>query len=157
MRKATTIASQAARLQRIAGPSTSARTTLVPRRSLNTINQSEIEHFSKLSSQWWDTSGEFKLLHRMNPARVEYLRQKMMLAEDVEWTFENRHSIPETGVGRWLEGKRVLDVGCGGGLLSEVGLDMPRFDSEDEKKGVKLMIEPCSPRRQCHWCRRQRI
>ncbi|OCF37475.1 3-demethylubiquinone-9 3-O-methyltransferase [Kwoniella heveanensis BCC8398] len=95
--------------------------------TFTTINASEISHFSSLSEHWWDETGEFKLLHRMNPTRVEYIRQKVALspaAEDEEvWTFENRHSDlqreKERGTGAWLTGLRCLDVGCGGGLLSE--------------------------------------
>jgi len=104
--------------------SSSTRTPL--RRHLNTVNSDEIAHFSKLSEHWWDESGEFGLLHRMNPARVEFLRQKVALdpANEPEWTFENRHADrerwEERGSGRWLQGMRCLDVGCGGGLLAEV-------------------------------------
>ncbi len=91
-----------------------------------TINNDEISHFSKLSSEWWNEKGEFALLHRMNPVRVEYIRQKVACdpLDEPEWTFERRHDGIERdrvrGTGKWLAGKRVLDVGCGGGLLAEV-------------------------------------
>lgn len=90
--------------------------------SFTTINDAEIEHFSALSSQWWDPAGEFKLLHRMNPIRVQYIRDKVALdtIDEPRWTFATRNVEVQRGVGRWLEGKRCLDVGCGGGLLSEV-------------------------------------
>ena len=94
--------------------------------SFSSINADEISHFSRLSSQWWDRTGEFGLLHRMNPARVEYIRRKVALDPDDEprWTFEDRWKGQERdegrGTGRWLAGKECLDVGCGGGLLSEV-------------------------------------
>ncbi|WVF69851.1 3-demethylubiquinone-9 3-O-methyltransferase [Kwoniella sp. CBS 6097] len=93
--------------------------------AFTTINASEISHFSSLSEHWWDETGEFKLLHRMNPTRIEYIRQKVALSppENEEWTFENRHSDFQRentrGTGAWLTGLRCLDVGCGGGLLSE--------------------------------------
>jgi 2-polyprenyl-6-hydroxyphenyl methylase/3-demethylubiquinone-9 3-methyltransferase len=56
----------------------------------------EIARFDQLAQRWWDEHGEFKPLHTMNPVRVEYI---------------DRHVK--------LNGKRVLDVGCGGGLLAE--------------------------------------
>lgn len=92
----------------------------------SSINSTEISHFSRLSSQWWDPTGEFSLLHRMNPTRIEYIGQKVALdsRDEEEWTFAGRHGDRAReegkGVGRWLEGRRCLDVGCGGGLLSEV-------------------------------------
>ncbi|KIP08828.1 hypothetical protein PHLGIDRAFT_68758 [Phlebiopsis gigantea 11061_1 CR5-6] len=81
--------------------------------SRSTINQDEISHFSKLSALWWDEQGEFQMLHRMNPTRVKFMREKLTeiaLEDDVS------ASIHTTEV---LRGRRVLDVGCGGGLLSE--------------------------------------
>ncbi|ORX33864.1 S-adenosyl-L-methionine-dependent methyltransferase [Kockovaella imperatae] len=93
--------------------------------SFNSINPEEIQHFSGLSSQWWDQQGEFGLLHRMNPSRVEYIRRKVALESNEEppWTFEKRFEhkalAATRGTGRWLEGKKCLDIGCGGGLLSE--------------------------------------
>lgn len=68
----------------------------------------------------------------MNPVRVEFVREKVLRGkeDDKGWTFEGRPSrkirdggedVGEGEGGRWLEGMDVLDVGCGGGLLSEVG------------------------------------
>ncbi|GAA6056804.1 hypothetical protein JCM3770_002810 [Rhodotorula araucariae] len=75
-------------------------------RGTNTISQAEIEHFSALSANWWDPTGEFGLLHRMNPARIDFLRDELLRAEELEGA-------------RWLKGKDVLDVGCGGGIFAE--------------------------------------
>ncbi|GJN89283.1 hypothetical protein Rhopal_002262-T1 [Rhodotorula paludigena] len=72
----------------------------------NTISQAEIEHFSRLSADWWDPTGEFGLLHRMNPARIDFVRGELLRAEELEGP-------------RWLAGKDVLDVGCGGGIFAE--------------------------------------
>jgi len=78
-----------------------------------TVNADEIAHFSKLSSKWWDEQGEFSILHRMNPVRVQYIVDKLTeVAQD-----EDESRVPKGS--RVLSGMDVLDVGCGGGLLSE--------------------------------------
>ncbi len=69
---------------------------------------SEIDRFARLASQWWDADGKFRMLHRIKPARLAFLRDEMV-----------RHFAPSgTGL-RPLVGLRVLDVGCGGGLIAE--------------------------------------
>ncbi|KDQ19412.1 hypothetical protein BOTBODRAFT_102384 [Botryobasidium botryosum FD-172 SS1] len=84
---------------------------------LSSVNASEIAHFSRLSSQWWDERGEFALLHRMNPPRVQFIRDKILEFKREEATARGEDSIDEgKGV---LKGWGALDVGCGGGLLSE--------------------------------------
>lgn len=103
----------------------------------STVNADEISHFSRLSSEWWSPTGEFALLHRMNPARVEYIRQKLAHAHEPEWSFETRHQPrAESGTGKWLSGLQVLDVGCGGGLLAEslarLGGDVLAIDAGKE-------------------------
>ncbi|GAA5928455.1 hexaprenyldihydroxybenzoate methyltransferase [Sporobolomyces koalae] len=75
-------------------------------RTTNTISEQEIAHFSSLSAHWWDPTGEFGLLHRMNPSRIEFMRDELI--KDRE--------LPPTN---WLQGKEVLDVGCGGGIFAE--------------------------------------
>ena len=65
--------------------------------SLN-IDQDEINKFADLASRWWDKNSEFKPLHDINPLRVEYIKQKC---------------------GGSLQGKKILDIGCGGGILAE--------------------------------------
>lgn len=80
-------------------------------RAFSTVNSAEIAHFSRLSSQWWDERGEFSFLHQMNPARMQFIRSKLLeIARDEG----NEHSDANV-----LHNLDILDVGCGGGLLSE--------------------------------------
>ena len=85
------------------------------------VNPEEIAFFSKLSSQWWDETGEFGFLHRMNPLRVQFIRDKLHeVALDErpdDFRAPGKNTVSPTDVLRDLN---VLDVGCGGGLLSEV-------------------------------------
>ncbi len=73
-----------------------------------TINDEELAKFSAMADEWWDPQGKFKPLHRFNPVRLGYIRE---------------HAIAHFGkdghARRPLEGLRFLDIGCGGGLLSE--------------------------------------
>lgn len=72
------------------------------------IDPSEVEKFSAIADQWWDPDGKFRPLHRFNPVRLGFIRARITqhfgLAPDAERPFE---------------GLRVLDIGCGGGLVSE--------------------------------------
>ena len=80
----------------------------------DSINHEEIAHFSRLSSQWWDEQGEFSFLHKMNPVRMQFIADKLLeVAYDEKPDAELKRS-------QVLKGLDVLDVGCGGGLLSEV-------------------------------------
>ena len=81
-----------------------------------TVNADEIAHFSKLSSRWWDEQGECKLLHRMNPVRMQYVLDKLREVQQDEDDASPRYGTHA----RALSGLDVLDVGCGGGLMSEV-------------------------------------
>ena len=81
----------------------------------SSIDAAEVSKFSAMSHTWWDTAGEFTLLHRMNPTRLQFIR-----------SHTTAHLLPAAlsrsvvGEGVWpLRGLDVLDVGCGGGLLSE--------------------------------------
>lgn len=100
-----------------------------------TINPLEIAHFSRLSSQWWDEQGEFGFLHKMNPVRVQFIRQKLLEVSREE-RGEEALSLDSLG------GLDVLDVGCGGGLLSEV-----RTVYLALLRSPIFIIEPCAS-----WC-----
>jgi hypothetical protein len=78
--------------------------------SAATVNPDEIAHFSRLSEHWWDERGEFKMLHKMNPVRTQFIRDRVLRVRQDEGM---PHAIG-------LEGMEALDIGCGGGLLSEV-------------------------------------
>ena len=74
---------------------------------MTTVNQEEIQKFSKLAEEWWDVSGKFKPLHMFNPIRIEYILEKIsnhFKREDED--------LP-------LKGLKLLDIGCGGGLIAE--------------------------------------
>jgi 2-polyprenyl-6-hydroxyphenyl methylase / 3-demethylubiquinone-9 3-methyltransferase len=73
-----------------------------------TIDPAEAAHFGALAADWWDPHGSSAMLHRLNPARLAYLRAQV----DAAWDLDSRARRP-------LAGRRALDVGCGAGLLSE--------------------------------------
>ena len=73
----------------------------------STINDKEVEKFSKIADQWWDINGKFKPLHKFNPVRLNYIIKTICKNFDRE--FDSLNS---------LQGITILDIGCGGGLLS---------------------------------------
>ena len=74
----------------------------------STINKEEIQKFSRLADEWWDVNGKFKPLHMFNPIRIEYITDKI----------KNHFKIKDDKI-NILNGLNILDVGCGGGLISE--------------------------------------
>ncbi|WP_116132902.1 bifunctional 2-polyprenyl-6-hydroxyphenol methylase/3-demethylubiquinol 3-O-methyltransferase UbiG [Tropicimonas sp. IMCC34043] len=76
--------------------------------STNTVDPAEVAKFEAMAAEWWDPTGKFKPLHMMNPTRLDYITRQTA-AE-----FDRDLNAP-----RPFEGLRVLDIGCGGGLLSE--------------------------------------
>jgi 2-polyprenyl-6-hydroxyphenyl methylase/3-demethylubiquinone-9 3-methyltransferase len=78
------------------------------RHSAPTVDQSEVAQFSRLSSQWWDARGPMATLHKFNPVRLAYIRDRA--AEHFGRDPKRLDS---------LAGLRILDIGCGGGILSE--------------------------------------
>jgi 2-polyprenyl-6-hydroxyphenyl methylase / 3-demethylubiquinone-9 3-methyltransferase len=73
-----------------------------------TIDQEEVDRFSRMAAEWWSPTGKFKPLHKFNPVRLTYIR------EEVCKTFERDMKTAHP-----FKGLRFLDIGCGGGLLSE--------------------------------------
>ena len=80
-------------------------------------DQNELDKFSQLAHRWWDPNSEFKPLHEINPLRLAWIDQHVQLA-----------------------GKKVLDIGCGGGILSESmaqrGADVTGIDLSDKALSV---------------------
>ncbi len=74
---------------------------------MNTINYKEIEKFSKIAQEWWDPNGKFKPLHKFNPIRISYIKDNIIKTFKI-----NQKKNP-------LKNIKLLDIGCGGGLLSE--------------------------------------
>ncbi|EJJ25392.1 bifunctional 2-polyprenyl-6-hydroxyphenol methylase/3-demethylubiquinol 3-O-methyltransferase UbiG [Rhizobium sp. CF142] len=94
-----------------------------------TIDQSEVDRFSAMAAEWWSPTGKFKPLHKFNPVRLAYIRDKAA---------ENFSRSPKTA--KPLEGLRVLDIGCGGGLLSEpvarMGAEVVGADPSEKNIGI---------------------
>ena len=76
---------------------------------MTTINKEEIQKFSKLADEWWDAKGKFKPLHMFNPIRIEYITEKI----------KSHFNLSDDLGNNFLQGKKILDIGCGGGLISE--------------------------------------
>lgn len=73
-----------------------------------TVDNDEIERFSRIASQWWDLEGKFKPLHQINPLRIGFIRDQAC-----------RHFGRDPNMPRPLSGLTLLDIGCGGGLIAE--------------------------------------
>ncbi len=69
---------------------------------MTTVNQKEIEKFTRIANEWWDENGKFKPLHKFNPIRISFIKRK--ISEHFNYQFNQL---------------KILDVGCGGGLVSE--------------------------------------
>ena len=74
---------------------------------MTSINKKEIEKFSKIAAEWWDPNGKFKPLHKFNPIRIKYIKENIIN----NFKLKNKYKP--------LSGVKILDIGCGGGLLSE--------------------------------------
>ena len=75
---------------------------------MTTINKDEIQKFSKLADEWWDVNGKFKPLHMFNPIRIEYILEEI-----------SQHFNLNKKKKSFLSNLKILDIGCGGGLISE--------------------------------------
>ena len=94
----------------------------------NTINKKEIEKFSKIAEEWWNPEGKFKPLHKFNPIRISYIKENIIKTFHLEL-----NKTP-------LKNIKILDIGCGGGLLSEpmcrLGADVTGIDASNKNINV---------------------
>lgn len=85
--------------------------------NIENLDHDEVNKFDEIASKWWDDSGEFKPLHQINPLRVGFIKDRVE-----------------------LKGKKILDVGCGGGILSEalseLGAEVTGIDASENTIGV---------------------
>ena len=95
---------------------------------MNTINKKEIEKFSKIAAEWWNPNGKFKPLHKFNPIRIKYIKDNIIKKFNL-----NSSNKP-------LKTINILDIGCGGGLLSEpmsrLGANVVGIDAS--KKNIQV-------------------
>ena len=115
---------------------------------MSTIDKIEIEKFSKLAKDWWNPKGKFKPLHLFNPARIKFIKEKLISHFKLN---------PNSSV--TLEKLKILDIGCGGGLicepLSRLGADVTGIDASSKnievarihakKSGLKIKYFNTSP------------
>ena len=95
---------------------------------MTTINKEEIQKFSNLADQWWDVKGKFRPLHMFNPIRIEYINDKII----EHFSLEKKNNF--------LADFSILDIGCGGGLISEpmarLGAKVTGIDASE--KNIKV-------------------
>ena len=93
------------------------------------IDPAEVERFSRIAAEWWDPAGKFAPLHKFNPVRLSFIRDEAM----ARFSRDPRASRP-------FEGLRLLDIGCGGGLLCEpmsrLGFDVTGVDASERNIGT---------------------
>jgi len=95
---------------------------------MSSVNKIEIEKFSNMADEWWDPHGKFKPLHKFNPIRIKYIKENIIR----QFKIKNKNKP--------LSGINILDIGCGGGLLSEpmcrLGADVTGIDASI--KNIKI-------------------
>ncbi len=96
---------------------------------MTTVNKEEIQKFSLMADEWWDVNGKFKPLHQFNPIRIDYILEKTL-----------DHYKIKSGSDKPLKNLSLLDVGCGGGLISEpmcrLGANVTGIDASS--KNIKI-------------------
>ena len=96
---------------------------------MSTVNKDEIEKFSKLAEEWWNINGKFKPLHMFNPIRIEYILE--IVSNYFRINRNNKYP---------LKNLKILDIGCGGGLISEpmkrLGADVTGIDASQKNINI---------------------
>ena len=96
----------------------------------SSINPQEVKKFTELANEWWKPNGKFKTLHKFNPSRLDFIIRNIKL----------NYSISNNIKQRPLEGLSILDIGCGGGLLSEpmnkLGAEVTAIDASEKNINV---------------------
>ena len=96
---------------------------------MTTIDENEVEKFSKIADEWWDANGKFKPLHKFNPIRLNFFKQEIC-------KFFDRDEKLLTP----LDGLKILDIGCGGGLVAEpisrLGAELVAIDASQKNINV---------------------
>jgi 2-polyprenyl-6-hydroxyphenyl methylase/3-demethylubiquinone-9 3-methyltransferase len=95
---------------------------------MNSINKKEIEKFSRIAEEWWNPDGKFKPLHNFNPIRIKYIKDNIVKDFNIK-----NSSKPFKNI-------KILDIGCGGGLLSEPmhRLGASVFGIDASKKNIEV-------------------
>lgn len=100
-----------------------------PDAARSSIDPAEVERFSRIAAEWWDPRGKFAPLHRFNPVRLAFIRDQAL------YRFRR-----DASARRPFEGLRLLDIGCGGGLLSEpmtrLGFQVTGVDASERNIGT---------------------
>ncbi|MDB3959258.1 bifunctional 2-polyprenyl-6-hydroxyphenol methylase/3-demethylubiquinol 3-O-methyltransferase UbiG [Candidatus Pelagibacter sp.] len=95
---------------------------------MSSVNKKEIEKFSKMAAEWWDPSGKFKPLHKFNPIRIKYIKENII------------NSFKLKTKQKPLDKINILDIGCGGGLLSEpmtrLGANVTGIDASNKNISI---------------------
>lgn len=111
-------------------------TNTSPRPGKTTIDPAEVEKFSAIADEWWDPFGKFKPLHKFNPVRLAYIRDGAC----AHFCRDRRSKTP-------LEGLRLLDIGCGGGLVAEpmrrLGAEVVAIDAAE--RNIKTALAHAAP------------